>query len=147
MNKTLITERFTKAAHTYGHEAEAPKRIAEHMAALPGLHLTNFCPNRIAALGCGPGNYSRLLFKQYFPKEMLMNDICGEMRHCCKELLEKGAQFEVGDAEHFCFPKECDLITSWLRILGLKFSHFSVLLESDSSEALEIKRPLNSLFS
>ena len=133
MNKTLITERFTKAAHTYGHEAEAQKRIAEHMAALLGSHLHNFWPNRIAEFGCGTGNYSRLLFKQYFSKEMLMNDICGEMRHCCKELLEKGAQFEVGDAEHFCFPKECDLITScstlqWFDNPSVFFGHCSQYL-------------------
>ena len=112
MNKTLIAERFTKAVHTYGDEAEAQKRIAEHMASLLSLHLHGFWPNRIAEFGCGTGNYSRLLYKQYYPKEMLMNDICGEMRHCCKELLDRGVRFVAGDAEHFDFPKECELITS-----------------------------------
>ncbi len=112
MNKTLITERFTKAIGTYTEEATAQRCIAEHMMELMKRHLHHFWPKRVVEFGCGTGNYSRLLHQHYYPQELLLNDICGEVRYACSELLQKGARFEQGDAEQLCFPKECDLITS-----------------------------------
>ena len=112
MNKTLITERFTKAIGTYTQEATAQKLIANHMMGLMKRHLHQFWPKRVVEFGCGTGNYSHLLHQHYYPQEMLLNDICGEVRHACNELLQKGVKFEQGDAERLHFPEECDLITS-----------------------------------
>lgn len=112
MNKTLISERFSKAVGTYTVEATAQKEIACHMMELLNRHLPHFNPKVIAEFGCGTGNFSRLLYNRYLPESFLINDICKDMACSCDDLLKKGVVFEAGDAEHFGFPHHCNLLTS-----------------------------------
>ena len=47
------------------------------------------------------------------PEELLLNDLCPEMRYCCEDLLrEKQVSFLSGDAETISFPDKSTLITS-----------------------------------
>ena len=63
--------------------------------------------------GCGTGVYSRMLLRTLRPEELLLNDLCPEMRYCCEDLLkEKQVSFLSGDAETIPFPDKSTLITS-----------------------------------
>lgn len=59
------------------------------------------------------GIYSRMLLRTLRPEELLLNDLCPEMRYCCEDLLrEKQVSFLSGDAETISFPDKSTLITS-----------------------------------
>ncbi len=111
MDKKLIAERFNKAATTYTQEASVQHQIANHMLLLLKEHLHQ-APKRIVEFGCGTGNYSRMIINQFYPKELLLNDLCENMMGCCADLLSEEVSFITDDAEYLQFPPERDLITS-----------------------------------
>lgn len=112
MNKELIAQRFTKAAGTYSREAHVQHQIAHKMIGLLQQHLPAASPRRIVEFGCGTGIYSRLLLRSLRPEQLLLNDLCSEMQHPCRDLLNEHVSFVSGDAEQLCFPQETQLITS-----------------------------------
>ena len=112
MNKQLIAHRFSKATGTYTREAVVQQKIAGKMIQLLHRHLPNRHPKRVVEFGCGTGIYSRLILQNLQPEQLLLNDICSEMKHCCSDLLGNGVSFVEGDAEVLPFPKETELITS-----------------------------------
>lgn len=112
MNKPLIAERFSKAMTTYAREANIQKQIAGKMIHLLKEYIPVPCP-KVIEFGCGTGNYSRLLLQALRPEELLLNDLCPDMKSSCEDLLkEKQVSFLPGDAETIPFPKESSLITS-----------------------------------
>lgn len=112
MNKPLIAERFAKAMTTYAREANIQKQIASKMIHLLKEHIPVPCP-KVIEFGCGTGNYSRLLLQTLRPEELLLNDLCPDMKRSCEDLLkEKQVSFLPGDAETIPFPEESSLITS-----------------------------------
>ncbi len=112
MNKQLIAERFAKAVATYPQEANVQRQIADKMIRLLTEHLSAPC-SRVIEFGCGTGLYSRMLLQALRPEELLLNDLCPEMEHCCEDLLRKEqVSFLPGDAETVPFPAESTLITS-----------------------------------
>ena len=99
MNKTIIAERFSKAISTYPREANVQRQIADKMIRLLQKHIPSPCP-KVIEFGCGTGIYSRMLLRTLRPEELLLNDLCPEMRYCCEDLLrEKQVSFLSGDAE------------------------------------------------
>lgn len=112
MNKTIIAERFSKAISTYPREANVQRQIANKMIRLLQKHIPSPCP-KVIEFGCGTGIYSRMLLHTLRPEELLLNDLCPEMRYCCEDLLrEKQVSFLSGDAETISFPDKSTLITS-----------------------------------
>lgn len=112
MNKTIIAERFSKAISTYPCEANVQRQIANKMIRLLQKHIPSPCP-KVIEFGCGTGIYSRMLLRTLRPEELLLNDLCPEMRYCCEDLLrEKQVSFLSGDAETISFPDKSTLITS-----------------------------------
>ena len=104
MNKTIIAERFSKAISTYPREANVQRQIADKMIRLLQKHIPSPCP-KVIEFGCGTGIYSRMLLRTLRPEELLLNDLCPEMRYCCEDLLrEKQVSFLSGDAETIPFP-------------------------------------------
>lgn len=112
MNKSLIARRFTKAIATYPHESSVQQRIAHKMIDLLDCHLPSPRPQRVVEFGCGTGNYSRLLLDTLHPERLLLNDLCAEMQHPCRSLLNERVSFVAGDAETVDFPIHTELITS-----------------------------------
>ena len=111
MNKTIIAERFSKAISTYPREANVQRQIANKMIRLLQKHIPSPCP-KVIEFGCGTGIYSRMLLRTLRPEELLLNDLCPEMRYCCEDLLrEKQVSFLSGDAETISFPDKSTLIT------------------------------------
>lgn len=112
MNKRLIAERFSKAITTYPREANVQRQIADKMIRLLAKHISSPC-SKVIEFGCGTGIYSRMLLQTLRPEELLLNDLCPDMKYCCEDLLEKKqVSFLPGDAETVSFPAESALITS-----------------------------------
>lgn len=111
INKSLIIERFSKAIHTYSREASVQRRIAEKMIRLLQHQISTPC-RKVVEFGCGTGIYSRMILQSIRPEQLLLNDICHEMKDYCKDLLNERVTFLPGDAENVSFPKETELITS-----------------------------------
>ena len=112
MDKRLIAERFSKAAHTYGKEACIQYQIAQRMISLLDQVKGTKQLNKIFEFGCGTGNYSQMLYNQFKPSIMSINDLCEEMINRCKEVLDTKVDYIVGDAETLELPTNNDLITS-----------------------------------
>ena len=110
MNKTIIAERFSKAIATYPHEANVQRQIADKMIRLLKKYILSPCP-KVIEFGCGTGVYSRMLLRTLRPEELLLNDLCPEMRYCCEDLLkEKQVSFLSGDAETIPFPDKSTVL-------------------------------------
>lgn len=111
-SKLLIAQRFTKAIGTYPHEARVQQQIARKMCSLLQQHLPAHSLRRVVEFGCGTGTYSRLLLRSFRPEHLLLNDLCEEMRHSCRDILNERVSFLPGDAEALDFPHGTELITS-----------------------------------
>lgn len=135
MNKLLIAERFSKAMTTYPREANVQKQIAGKMIHLLKEYISTPCP-KVIEFGCGTGIYSRMLLRTLRPEELLLNDLCPEMKYCCEDLLkEKHVSFLPGDAETVPFPNQSALITScsalqWFESPESFFKRCNTLLNS-----------------
>lgn len=135
MNKSLIADRFSKAIATYQREANVQKQIANKMIHLLKDHIPTPCP-KIIEFGCGTGIYSRMLLHTLRPEELLLNDLCPEMKSCCDDILkEKQVSFLAGDAEAVSFPGQSSLITScsalqWFQSPELFFQRCNTLLNN-----------------
>ena len=112
MDKQLIAERFSKAIATYPQEANVQRQIADKMIHLLTEHISFPC-SKVIEFGCGTGIYSRMLLQALRPEELLLNDLCPEMKYCCEDILRKEqVSFLPGDAEIVPFPTGSTLITS-----------------------------------
>ena len=99
MDKQLIAERFSKAIATYPQEANVQRQIADKMIHLLTEHISFPC-SKVIEFGCGTGIYSRMLLQALRPEELLLNDLCPEMKYCCDHILRKEqVSFLPGDAE------------------------------------------------
>lgn len=108
MNKSLISQCFSRAIPTYSREATVQKQIATKMTHLLKTHLTTPC-HQVIEFGCGTGIYSRLLLQALRPHRLMLNDLCPQMKTCFEELLGNGVTFVPGDAEHLPFPVGTEL--------------------------------------
>lgn len=82
------------------------------MCSLLQQHLPAHSLRRVVEFGCGTGTYSRLLLRSFRPEHLLLNDLCEEMRHSCRDILNERVSFLPGDAEALDFPHGTELITS-----------------------------------
>ncbi|MGL5957619.1 MAG: malonyl-ACP O-methyltransferase BioC [Phocaeicola sp.] len=118
MDKKLIAERFAKARCTYAKEAHVQQLVAEKMIQhlMQYTSTKQFC--KVVELGCGTGNYSRLLHHHLAPDSFWMNDLCPEMQDYIYDILTEGStakkayHFCANDAEKLELPQETNLITS-----------------------------------
>lgn len=112
IDKQLVARRFSRAMESYDREAVAQKQIARHMDRLLDRYLPRPC-NRVLEIGCGTGLLTRRLVETLRPGQLLLNDLCPDMRACFADLLAGGrAAFVAGDAERLSFPEGQDLIVS-----------------------------------
>ena len=105
MNKQLIAERFSKAITTYPREANVQRQIADKMIHLLTEHISSPC-SKVIEFGCGTGIYSRMLLQTLRPEELLLNDLCPDMKYCCEDLLKKKqVSFSSGRCRDSLFPR------------------------------------------
>lgn len=114
MNKTLIAQRFSKAAPFYNENAKVQRDVA---CKLLSLLPEGFCRERVLEIGCGTGLLTKEFLKRFghtlpTSANIYINDLSEEMESYVKECLCNFIHFLPGDAEHIDFPEEIDLILS-----------------------------------
>lgn len=115
MNKELIAKRFASAASTYQKEAKAQREIAQRLIEKLRPITHAHPPKRILEVGCGTGHLSEMLYTEFVPDSLYLNDLCEEMRPTLATLTDKkGVEFAAYDADSPLteLPENLDLVAS-----------------------------------
>lgn len=109
MDKKTIIRNFTKCAWVYDKYADIQESAAKTL--IDGINEKKV--NRILEIGCGTGNYTRLLRAKFKKAKIKAIDISARMVEVAKEKLNnKQIEFIVEDAETMPPEEKADLITS-----------------------------------
>lgn len=109
--KATIRRKFSRAAGTYDEHAAVQKEAAEKLAD----QLPEIAPTTILELGCGTGNYTRLLAERYPAARITALDFAAAMLAVARaKVREKLVTFHWQDAEVFLRDQKesYDLITT-----------------------------------
>jgi malonyl-CoA O-methyltransferase len=109
-SKKTIRLKFSRAAATYDKYADVQKDIATRLAGL----LPAYKFNRILEIGCGTGNFTKLLHDKYPAAEISALDFSAEMVEQAKKKIQSDrVDFLCVDGEKYLTGEEkFDLITS-----------------------------------
>lgn len=109
LDKRVIEENFSKHARDYDQHSEVQNLSASIL--IKEITSDNF--SNILDIGCGTGNYTKLL-REKFPKAIIKAvDISEEMIKVAKEKLGKsGVEFIIADAQSLNLEEKFDLISS-----------------------------------
>lgn len=123
MNKEIVKLNFSRYASLYDNYATVQKKVA--------LMLKKFLPKDISyissilEIGCGTGNFTKILVEKYPYSKIVAVDISEEMIEVAREKVSqrKNINFIVADIENFLPFEKFELITSnatlqWLDDLG-----------------------------
>ena len=112
MYSELMHTNFDKNAGSYDAYAVSQKRVAQHLTAMINDEKKEF--QNIFEIGCGTGYFSRLLYNNFQPNELLLNDACHNMIDISRSKLAEYK--EIGycetDIEEYEFTKNYDLIAT-----------------------------------
>lgn len=138
MNKEIIKERFSKASNTYNNHALAQKIIIDKL-----IHFTKENgikeADNVFEIGCGTGLMTKEIINHFFPKNLIVNDICENQLSITlneSDYKENNIQYIQGDAEYILFPEKNNLILSssaiqWLNDLDSFFSKIQTSITKD----------------
>ncbi|MFP3982568.1 MAG: methyltransferase domain-containing protein [Desulfurivibrionaceae bacterium] len=134
--KEMIRRKFSRAADGYDNYAMIQRKCASHLLeTLP----SGFRPDSILEIGCGSGNYSRLLKEKYPGAAVTALDFSEEMLNIARQKTGgKGISFFTREAENYLVQaeKRFSLITSnatlqWFKDLSGAFANMAKILEED----------------
>ncbi len=109
VNKKIIEENFSKYAQAYDQHSRVQNLCASML--IKEVSTSGFLS--ILDIGCGTGNYTKLLSDKFPKAKIKAVDISTEMVKVAKEKLgEKEVEFIVADAESLNLEEEFDLISS-----------------------------------
>jgi len=135
INKVIIEENFSKHARDYDQHSKVQNFCASML--IKEVEAKSF--TKILDIGCGTGNYTKLL-REKFPKaEIKAIDISSEMVEVAKSKLgDQGIEFIVADAQEFKLKEEFDLISSnasfqWFQELRLDLIRYRGALSKGGS--------------
>ncbi len=133
INKELIKNNFSRCAPYYDKYSSIQNLCAARLIAK--IKTDNF--TRILELGCGTGNYTRLL-KERFPEARIKAiDISSAMARVAEEKIERNSiEFIVADAETIGLKEKFDLISSnaslqWFEDLGSALAGYRDMLQKN----------------
>lgn len=141
--KEAIRKKFCRAADTYDQNAIIQKDIAEKL----GKALPASSPAKILELGCGTGNYTRVLSDHYPEATITAIDFAEDMLKIAKENSPQSRhiQYIASDAEQLLRDSEerFDLITSnatiqWFDNIALSSRYMRSLLSDGGNILLSI---------
>jgi malonyl-CoA O-methyltransferase len=133
LDKEIIKNNFSKFARYYDTYAT----VQNHAARMLIKKLQSDNIESILDIGCGTGNYTRLLIEKFPKAKIKALDISEEMISVAKNKLNlAGVEYVVVDAETEEFKGEFDLISSnatfqWFNDLEKMLNRFEKLLKKD----------------
>ena len=141
--KELIRKKFSKYARTYDKYAAIQKKLAQKLAGLmPEKPL-----QEILDVGCGTGNFTKLLRDKYRGSHITAVDISPQMIEVARDKLKDKVEFVVAEAEYIESEKQYDLIASnatmqWFSNLDRTLAKYKKMLKKDGAIAFTIFGPL-----
>lgn len=109
VNKKVIEENFSKHAREYDQHSRVQNFCASRL--IKEIKANSF--SNILDIGCGTGNYTKLLRNRFPLAKIKAVDISAEMIEVAKDKLEDTRiEFVVADAENLSLKKRFDLISS-----------------------------------
>jgi len=143
VDKGLIKRRFSAYADTYDAYASVQNLCAAQLIAFLGTaSFTN-----ILDIGCGTGNYTKLLRKTFPRAKIGALDISDHMiAHARKKLISDRIDFITADAETALFDSEFDCVTSnasfqWFDNLKEVFTRYSGFMKEGGTLSFSIFGP------
>lgn len=142
----MIRKKFSRAADAYDNYAVIQRRCASHLLeTLPA----GFRPDSILEIGCGSGNYSRLLKEKYPEAAVTALDFSEEMLNVARRKTgDKGISFLSREAENYLLQTEerFSLITSnatlqWFKDLPDAFANMARILEGNGMVHVSVFGP------
>jgi len=144
MNKELIRRNFSRFARYYDKYSTVQNlcasRLAERIAA------NNL--DKILDVGCGTGNYTKLLRDKFPLAEIKALDISQEMIEIARnKLQDRRTEFIIADGEAVDFTEQFDFITSnacfqWFEDLEGAIAKYRILLKKNGFILFSIFGPL-----
>lgn len=141
--KELIKKRFSKYARTYDKYAAVQKKLAQKLACI----IPERPAQEILDVGCGTGNFTKLLREKYKGSHITAMDISPQMIEVAKDKLKDKVDFVVADAEEIESDDKYDLIASnatmqWFSNLDKTLGKYKKMLKKDGVIAFTIFGPL-----
>lgn len=147
IDKDTVARNFSRYAHLYDKYADIQRLAAEELIReLPCNGIKN-----ILEIGCGTGNYTRLLRERFKGSSIKALDISRKMIEAAKEKFPEGKiDFIVVDAEEVELRDKFDLITSnaafqWFNNLEGAFARYKKALKKKGAIAFTSFGPLTFL--
>ena len=143
MDKEVIIKNFSRYAHTYDSYADIQKGAAIELLGL--INQNGFV--KILEIGCGTGNYTRLLRDRFAKAKLQAVDISAKMIEIAFDKFKNDeVEFSVHDAERINLEKDYDLITSnacfqWFEDLESALKRYSHSLNTGGFLAFSVFGP------
>jgi len=133
VDNLTVNRNFSRSALLYDQYADIQKKTALKLAEM--VDSKNIFS--ILELGCGTGNYTRLLREKYKTAHIKALDISERMIDLARDKLkQENIEFIVGDAQELDLKEKFDLVTSnaclqWLGNLKNALSEYAALLQEE----------------
>ena len=109
MDKKIIKNNFSRYAHLYDQYSDIQEKIGRELIG----KVTSDGFRNILELGCGTGNFTRLLRNKFRQARLKALDISPEMIAICRrKLADEDLELVIGDAEKLNLHGRFDLIIS-----------------------------------
>lgn len=135
MYSKLMKENFNSHASTYNNHCQVQKIMVRELCEIIKKENEKF--SSIFEIGCGTGNLSKLLIKNFNPDNLYLNDICPNMLNETKKtLFFNNAEYINEDFEKINLNEKYDLIISnavfqWFKNMKLSFRKIYKALNSN----------------
>ena len=110
IDKSQVALRFAQAGQSYSAHAVVQKHIAQQLFAFIEMYAGKTQFEQVLEIGCGSGNLSHLLLKNFRISHYVLNDLYAEVQQHFQGYTN--IDWLLGDIEQLHFPANLELIVS-----------------------------------